>query len=413
MNKHQQSGMTTLLITSMLLIVALLFSLASYKNLFYQIKRTQNEVLARQAHWAAEGGLECGFAKIQKAGNISAARSTFINCETLLKLTNVDVDADNYINSKYENISVKKIEKKIKILPASYGAIQSRSDLKLLGGITIAPDVVDHISGNDYQCVSVKYATKVEVYGDAITFPPGAGHTNVIYSYPNVANNAICGNGYNTDTSDFNTDITPPSLNGPVKKDFEHDPLLDPFENFFNKKRSEIASIKAEFEPVIGSVAISTNADRCATRINEAFVISNKVWVSGDCDLHGDALGTAPSIINEAKILVFENGIVGASGSVTYNGAVYHLIDDPNFYDASLISRWNDMPSHIFYAHLLDDNSVFFANGAFVPTGGIVFDTPGGMTTYNTSLALTYNRSFNPYAPKYEARWQQGSWHDF
>lgn len=111
-NKHQQSGMTTLLITSMLLIVALLFSLASYKNLFYQIKRTQNEVLARQAHWAAEGGLECGFAAIQDAGSISGARPTFNDCETLLNLADIDVDDDNYINSKYENLSNKLVKKK-------------------------------------------------------------------------------------------------------------------------------------------------------------------------------------------------------------------------------------------------------------------------------------------------------------
>lgn len=53
---NSQKGMATLLVTSMLLVVSLLFSLASYKNVFYQIKRTQNEVLVRKAHWLAEGG---------------------------------------------------------------------------------------------------------------------------------------------------------------------------------------------------------------------------------------------------------------------------------------------------------------------------------------------------------------------
>ena len=61
-----QQGMATLMITSLLLVVALLFSLASYKNLFYQIKRSQNEVLAKQAHWQAEGGLECAFSLFNK-----------------------------------------------------------------------------------------------------------------------------------------------------------------------------------------------------------------------------------------------------------------------------------------------------------------------------------------------------------
>ncbi|GAJ71978.1 hypothetical protein JCM18904_2770 [Vibrio sp. JCM 18904] len=53
--KHQQ-GVATLLITSILLSVALVVTLGSYKNLFYQIKRAQNEVSSRQQHWEAEGG---------------------------------------------------------------------------------------------------------------------------------------------------------------------------------------------------------------------------------------------------------------------------------------------------------------------------------------------------------------------
>lgn len=411
MNKHQQSGMTTLLITSMLLIVALLFSLASYKNLFYQIKRTQNEVLARQAHWAAEGGLECGFAQIQKAGNISDAKPTFSSCESELNLSDVNVDVDNYINSEYDTISNKLVKKKIKILPASYGAIQSRSDLKLLGGIVIAPDVVDHIEGKNYKCVSVKYSNRIQVSGGIETIAPGGGHVDVEYSYSDFVTGGLCADGYSTKSeTGFDSNITAPSLAGPVEKDFEYDLNLDPFEGFFGKKRSEILSVKEEFELITGSITDSPDTDdRCAKKINDAFKISNKVWVTGDCDLHGDQVGSS----SIAKVLVFENGIVGTIGSTAFNGSIYHLIDDPNFYSSSLLPRWEDMTSSTFYVHLLDDDSVFFSFGSFVPTGGIIFDTPDGTTTYNGALNLTYDRSFNPYTPKYEAQWQQGSWHDF
>ncbi|WP_318436470.1 hypothetical protein [Photobacterium leiognathi] len=409
-----QKGMTTLLITSMLLIVALLFSLASYKNLFYQIKRTKNEVLAREAHWAAEGGLDCGFSYIKELGNISAAKASFSNCESLLNLNDVDIYPNNYISSVYLQSAKKEIKKKIRFLPESYGAIQTRSDLKLLGGIVIAPDVIDHIDDKYYQCTSVRYSSRVYVFGGVITNLPGGSLPNVTYSYPNVVTGGLCADGYNTVSGGgFDTDITPPDFDGPVEKDFEYDQFLDPFESFFNKKRSEKVLLKSEFEVITGSIADSTDNNRCAKKINEAFIISNKVWVIGDCDLHGDSLGASPTIVNQAKILVFENGIVGTSGSGSYNGAVYHLIDEPNFYNNSLIPKWEAMSSSDDYDHLLDTNSVFFANGAFVPTGGIVFDTPGGVTTYNTSLTLTYNRSFNPYTPKYKVQWLKGSWHDF
>lgn len=63
--KSKRKGAVTLLATSVLVTAALIMSLASYKVLFYQIKRAQNEIKARQAHWLAEGGIECGYAYIQ------------------------------------------------------------------------------------------------------------------------------------------------------------------------------------------------------------------------------------------------------------------------------------------------------------------------------------------------------------
>ncbi len=59
--KSYQTGYVVLLVTSVLLLLALAVSLASSKGIFFQIKVAQNEVKARQAHWKAEGGLECVF----------------------------------------------------------------------------------------------------------------------------------------------------------------------------------------------------------------------------------------------------------------------------------------------------------------------------------------------------------------
>lgn len=61
MTARYQQGIMTLFMTSLLLSAALVITLGSYKALFYQIKRAQNEVKARQQFWIAEGGLECIF----------------------------------------------------------------------------------------------------------------------------------------------------------------------------------------------------------------------------------------------------------------------------------------------------------------------------------------------------------------
>ena len=61
---RKQRGVVTLLITSVLLVGALVVTLGTYRSVFHQIKVAQNEVEGRKAHWLAEGGLECGFTYI-------------------------------------------------------------------------------------------------------------------------------------------------------------------------------------------------------------------------------------------------------------------------------------------------------------------------------------------------------------
>ena len=61
-NYAKQHGVVTLLITSVLLLGALVVTLGSYRSIFHQVKVAQNEVQGRQAHWRSEGGLECTYA---------------------------------------------------------------------------------------------------------------------------------------------------------------------------------------------------------------------------------------------------------------------------------------------------------------------------------------------------------------
>ncbi|MFA0350859.1 hypothetical protein AB4486_28550, partial [Vibrio sp. 10N.222.55.C6] len=63
------------------LVTALMLTFGSYRSVFYQIKRSQNEVEARKQHWEAEGGLECGFTYIvnQKLQSIPNNLATVCN----------------------------------------------------------------------------------------------------------------------------------------------------------------------------------------------------------------------------------------------------------------------------------------------------------------------------------------------
>lgn len=53
---RRSEGYITLTITSFILLAALILVMGSYKQVFFQIKRAQNEVKSRQDHWTAEGG---------------------------------------------------------------------------------------------------------------------------------------------------------------------------------------------------------------------------------------------------------------------------------------------------------------------------------------------------------------------
>ena len=408
MNKHQQSGMTTLLITSMLLIVALLFSLASYKNLFYQIKRTQNEVLARQAHWAAEGGLECGFAAIKNVGNISGARPTYIDdCGTSLK--SVYLDVDDYINSEYKKISNDIIKKKINLSSRLAGAIQARSNLKLKGNYEIYPDVEGGGIDGNYKCVSVRYSNvfifdKTE-HGNASTTlkvldPEKDG--------PYLGFNGKCANDYKS-FLDTTTDSSDDATRNNLKKDFVYDPNFDPFESFFGDKRSELEKIRKEFVQISGSTE-NEGDNTCGKKIKNAFdSIRNKdkkVWVTGSCDVIDS--NNLPLDL-DPKMLVVENGLFIISGAAKFYGAIYHLYTDPI---NDMTNQWVGMSTYNWLNESDRKKAVYHQVGSFVPKGGLVLDSPGGLSIFTSGMVFIFKGDANPNKTS-KVSWQQGSWHDF
>lgn len=97
--KHYQvqSGAITLLMTSVLLAVALMMSLASMKAVMYQIKRAQNEIKVRQIHWRLEGGIECAAASVVAHQSnlvlLLSNRSELDRCAAILTIDSLKVEA--------------------------------------------------------------------------------------------------------------------------------------------------------------------------------------------------------------------------------------------------------------------------------------------------------------------------------
>lgn len=423
MNKHQQSGMTTLLITSMLLIVALLFSLASYKNLFYQIKRTQNEVLARQAHWAAEGGLECGYSKIKQETNLSNITkpdyfsSSCDNSKLTVSSKNIDTGQYELLAESNINLAVKNI-KKIIVAGSnrSSGAMKAASDLILdfSGGISkIYPDPGTK-GKSGYECVLLRYAGKVEIRGLLTNeglhwiFPPSTDfHLGLPHSYLSYPN---CNSNYKSKVKD--SAITATSRPVDFGEDYVKDTTFDPFYDTFNVKRSDWKKGVRDKSTVISG---STNCSKDIAGSISAD--SDRIWVEGDCDL-GANVSLIQTAITKAGIagivLVVQDGILSVNGAFTLDALVYHFkTPDSSFVPTE--AKWEPLSAK---GELLPEEKsyvAYFQNGAFQPRGGYVLDAPGLTAKFRGSLDFNFNSDVFKDAldDLKEVKWQQGSWHDF
>lgn len=81
--RGNNTGLSVLTITIILSVVSLTYSLTAYRGIFYQIKVAKNELQARQAHWKAEGGLECAFHYITQHDKRNIPTNLSVVCQKL------------------------------------------------------------------------------------------------------------------------------------------------------------------------------------------------------------------------------------------------------------------------------------------------------------------------------------------
>ncbi|WP_305829912.1 hypothetical protein [Photobacterium leiognathi] len=434
-NKYRQSGMATLLITSVLLIVALLLSLASYKNLFYQIKRTQNEVVARQSHWLAEGGLECGFTIIS---NEQDATADISNCKTM-----TDYKLDNLILSgpnPYLLTSVSSNRKVFKTMEVkggeSSGVVKSSADLYFNGDYRFFPDPGKSLGSNKWECVLLRYLNGVFIHDNAaagMTGTSGIGSNDLnyhnspyddFYSDPTEVHTCqtatLPSDGYKTpistqSISNFNADIIDEST-------------MDLFKETFGVPSSEWMSIRdgGVFTPIT-----IVDPTECAQEI-ETVLTSDKryVWVTGNCSIESGTgftdLKSKADTLGGIFILVHK-GLLSFGGSSELNAVVYHFNDGYSANKAtgndwSSLSIGTTVLSDTMYVPVegtvtpatMKNNVVFYMYGAFVPSGGFILDAENKVSYFNSSVNMSFDGELisellTPFA---KPKWVKGSWND-
>ena len=446
MNKHQQSGMTTLLITSMLLIVALLFSLASYKNLFYQIKRTQNEVLARQAHWAAEGGLECGYSKIFIDRDLSKLDSNlypdylYHDCVSKLGLDKIVINTISgnkkyRISSEYNLITSSKLSKIIDLSPnLSSGTIKSTADIFVNGTAIFNPPDPGEEVDSGWECKVARYKRYFKFRGSIhnqqfadATSPPYLGFSS---------NNKKCLTSHKSIETNNLLD------------DFEIDTDIDPFYEFFNVDKSYWESVRDSshynFAIINGENIGNSNenikrVDNCGKKIAYEIETNKKlnIWVSGSCELEGEGLTAVTTASNDTTngvLILVHNGVFSINGAGKIKGVSFHF-NEPSIFSPSE-KDWKGLIAYPIldsvptdFDRMLKDtynpnndstilipsvkNAAYFQNGSFSFSGGQFYELDGQIVLFNSGLDLKYNRDYIERSIAMgEPRWVQGSWND-
>ncbi|KGK10531.1 hypothetical protein BOO29_09950 [Vibrio navarrensis] len=445
MMRQYQQGVATLLITSILLSVALVITLGSYKTLFYQIKRAQNEVKSRQDHWLAEGGLECLFTYVKE--DVSRIVSVIPDdhteldgiCKNSLKLKKLyvsDLSSSTYrIHAKTQNdwSNLEKIFSKS--TSKGKGAIQTTSRLTTFGQLNVKPDANGGPNeAGKYECVSItyKYSYTIKAPSSESKYITQRIDENALYAGSpagDCTSNTTTNATVEKETSITKTD-KPETSDSRLKDDFVYNSDADPFNSFFGYKKTpeNIAKVKSSF-PEAGRINI-TNAKNCKTVIENAFKYVDKVWLTGDCVIEGAlSLPSKDSSGNDKNYtLVIQDGMFANFGSTVFQGSIFHLVDKSKekFNSENINNYWDSL----FYnkvvqgehtskvattlqsaeQYITSGETVYVDAGSFYAVGGYGFDSDGLGVSIAGSMSLTFDSRKRPTSISNNIQWQEGSW---
>ncbi|WP_413113944.1 hypothetical protein [Thaumasiovibrio sp. DFM-14] len=429
--RRKQRGAMSLLITTMLLIAALLFSLGASKKVFYQVKRAQNEVLARQAHWAAEGGLECAFAKVSVDQNKDYLDdSLYPSYLTADCLTPLDLQSLSFVPflNKYKVVSnalqmsgKKQLSRLMAFGTGDPGAIKATANLYIRGSSAFStPDPGDFVGGK-WQCVAINYQNIFSSLSGAIN----QGVLNGVSPYAD----------FDSQGQDCaSTHMTTVSADTGYGNDFVQTPSLDPFYDIFKKPKSQwndvrtsaewnFTTITALNEIIIDDITYKYVEDCGAEIANKVLAGQTRIWVSGSCELTsgvGGGVETLSDALNDmgnpSTLLLIHNGLFSIQSSMDFPGLLMHVTT--GFTPTAAL--WDHFEAKDYFGtfslfpSLAKANTIYFQRGAFTFSGGQILDTVGLDAYFDQSLNFAFNRdNIEDVIEVGPPKWVEGSWHDF
>nr|WP_086940860.1 hypothetical protein [Thaumasiovibrio occultus] len=444
---RKQKGMMSLTISAIILVAALLMSLGSSRSVFYQIKRSHNEILAKQAHWAAEGGLECAITRsFLDADSSLVSDPSYLasDCVNPLGLDSItftnEFDEIYTIRSSYSSArTATALNRQINFAAKADrapGAIKTSSDLLVRGSVTVEPphpgEKLGEIPGvvpkaHYWECVFLRYKNQVRFMAgttmDNKAFTgalPGGPYGVTGGPYEILKNKDECASSHKT------VDLTD------LKADVKEDTDISPFEDLFGRPASEWLQVKTSTDPDTKfEQVISTSPSDCGTKVLGAMASNERIWVTGPCDLSTSDFSTVATNSDSMPhgiLLVVQNGAVGLYGSLTIKGV---LLQFNNSYTPTP-SQWNGFDTNLVASLDLEyeadviamypgettkhdpELATYIQQGALKFTGGQYFDTNGELGIYKSAMNFAYNDDIiDGLYPIKGMGLVEGTWHDF
>ncbi len=397
----KQRGVISLLFTAILLVAALIITLASYKNVFFQSKRVQNEIVSRQEHWRAEGGLECAYSNLFNTGSVGFGCDNDFGASVVVQaLSGKEQLLSSTYNAGHHSTTVSKIFAISNGLPS--GALLSTAGIVTQGALHFG---FPELTIQSDECVTVRHKNGIATKNDndsSIVIHDGDGCSfNYTYVDPDSGQQQEVEDGILQDNS------------------------LKPFEDIFNVTHDEWTTVRdsADYNFYVidtnstpdASAVATSSVENCADAVQaaiEARKAANiepiRIWVEGSCDLVlKSGINAAEATLDTSGVLLLvHNGIVNTSGSGNgdFKGVLFQYNHDFEVVDGES-SFVNDKNMNFTGGVILDMDNYTDADGNLVEQ----------YATLKNSMSIVYDESIMNTLFNRETKpsWMQGSWHDF
>ncbi len=433
--KKQNQGFITLSITSILLIVALAYSLSSYRGVFYQIKVAKNEVEARQAHWKAEGGLECGYSHM--IANDDKGIPTTLNSDcSWIGLNSLQASASDTSVLVAQSGSTR-VSKALKFSAAAInGAIKSTSNLVVFGSTLVSPPDPGKLNkDSEYECVTAvvsNYMIATGITNNGVgthISKPSADFDNSYDCAASHKTNAVSNSGIWQDSEDKFVKTN-------VLEDFQRIKELNPFKDRFGYERNEWQEVRDHKHYGFLQYSMTGSDVDCVNKFLPDLKkgVPNAVWVTGSCQMNETSLKALKDLQAKNKgtylFLMMHNGVVAIEGAGTIEGVMFQFNDgftpdvkhwdsfDPTIkaivYNHGGPTNFDPLLNTIYGVDTDARLATYLQSGSFKFTGGMAFDTQGQIALFNNALNLQYNSDIdNAFDFSFPPTWKKGTWNDF